>query len=157
MPADGSVTSLTYSGYDLAEFYSDLGGLKASHIFVFIDSCFSGMQARPAASKLTSLIDARPAMLVTPEPVVPSNVAGMASSGVHELSNAYREKAHGLFTYFLLKGMSELQGSSVPLSVSPCSNTMFQKTSIDRQDHGTPCHAHRWPRRTSRHAGSSHA
>ena len=115
IPSDGTPQSLVRSGYRLDEFYHDLAVLKTNRVVVFIDACFSGMLAR--TDRPEPLVkDSRPVMLSTPESVIPQNVAGIAGSSGNELSNAYQSQAHGLFTYYLLKGISELPQGRIPLS-----------------------------------------
>jgi hypothetical protein len=41
---------------------------------------------------------------------VPAKVTVLSASAGDQISNSYQEKGHGLFTYFLLKGMKEKGG-----------------------------------------------
>jgi hypothetical protein len=107
LPFDGNPQSLRTTAYSQQDFYKALANLKAQRVVVFLDACFSGLRAR--AEGLDSLLPGtRPAYLPVKIPVPTGNVISLAATDLTEVSNAYREKAHGLFTYFLLKGMSEL-------------------------------------------------
>lgn len=89
------------SGYPLNEFYQDISELKARDVTVVIDACFSG------ESDGGSVIgDASPAALVISKKGLSqgNGISFTASSGA-EIATWYREKKHGLFTYYFLKGL----------------------------------------------------
>jgi uncharacterized caspase-like protein len=106
LPADGDPQSLRVSAYAVKDFYNALGKLKAERVLVFLDSCFSGLSARQDQLQML-LPGTRPAVLVVRDPVLSSqNLVSLAAAQNDQVSNAYREQYHGLFTYFLLKGLS---------------------------------------------------
>jgi len=105
LPADGNPQSLRLTGYSLKDFYAALGQLKADRVLVFLDACFSGLVARGKGSEML-LAEARPGVIEVDNPaIVYENVVSFAAAQNDQLSNAYNEAAHGLFTYFLLKGL----------------------------------------------------
>jgi hypothetical protein len=66
-----------------------------------MDSCFSGAGGRSVLAK-----GARPLVNIKTD-LLPPKLTVLSASGAAEISNSYQEKGHGLFTYFLLKGMKE--------------------------------------------------
>lgn len=87
-------------GYPLDAFYKQLSQLEAKSVTVFIDACFSGTDREARAI----IKGARSLML--PEMQLPSvPVPVLASSTSNQISSSYESKRHGLFTYYLLKGM----------------------------------------------------
>jgi hypothetical protein len=60
VPYDGDTRFIEQTGYKLKNFYKDLDDLKIQRVYVFLDSCFSGVAAR-AAEMLTK--GARPALV----------------------------------------------------------------------------------------------
>ncbi len=106
LPADGDPQSPRITGYSLEDFYGALGKLKAEKVAIFLDACFSGLKARDD-NRETLLPGTRPGVIRVKNPVMRyPNLISFAAAGNDELSNAYRKEAHGLFTYFLLKGLS---------------------------------------------------
>lgn len=105
LPADGDPQSLRLSAYPVREFYSALGKLKAERVVVFLDACFSGLSARQEPAEML-LAGIRPIGWTVEDPVLLSpNLISFAAAEKDQVSNAYKEQAHGLFTYYLLKGL----------------------------------------------------
>jgi hypothetical protein len=87
--------------YPLKELYETLGQLPAREIIVMLDSCFSGAQGRSVTSK-----GARPISISIENPVLASkNITVIAGSTGNQISSDYDKVEHGLFTYYLLRGM----------------------------------------------------
>jgi hypothetical protein len=105
LPSDADPQSPRITGYSLRDFYDDLGKLQAQKVVVFLDACFSGLSARGERSE--SLVPGtRGAYLEVPAPELPPNLVSISAASSKQVSNAYNQEAHGLFTYFLLKGFS---------------------------------------------------
>lgn len=102
IPYDGNPKFIEHTGYKLKTLYNDIDALKIAKAIVFIDSCFSGAQAR--SDKM--FMNLRPALIHVKDVDVPSEkVISLSASTSKQVSNVYAEKKHGLFSYFLLKGM----------------------------------------------------
>ena len=52
------------------------------------------------------IADARPIIIFLNKDNLPSNITVFSASSRLQISGALKEKEHGLFTYYLLKGMS---------------------------------------------------
>jgi hypothetical protein len=100
VPYDGDPTFITETGYPIARLYESLGKLKAREITVVLDSCFSGAGGRSVLAK-----GAKPLVITINTPNIKKNIAVMTASSGDQISSAYEEQGHGLFTYFLLKGI----------------------------------------------------
>ncbi|MFH1675367.1 MAG: caspase family protein, partial [Pseudomonadota bacterium] len=82
-----------------------LGKLKAENVYVFLDACFSGAAGRSEEQKLL-FEGARPGLIKIKDPALTQdNLIVFSATGANQVSNAYPEMEHGLFTYFLLKGL----------------------------------------------------
>jgi len=99
IPYDGDPNYASQTGYEMDEVYANLADLKAKSVTVFLDACFSGANRENEML----LADARPIMIEVEGPVAHGITLFSATSG-KEISSAWPEKKHGLFTYFLLKG-----------------------------------------------------
>jgi len=94
---------IEHTGYKLETLYEDLDALPVDKSIVFIDSCFSGASSRGEQLLLT---DVRPALIKVDNIKMPSDrTIAIAASESDQVSGSYPEKEHGLFTYFLLKGL----------------------------------------------------
>jgi len=101
VPYDGDPSFLEDTGYSLQRLYEQLGRLPAKEIIVALDSCFSGTGGRSVLAK-----GARPLVMnLQSSFVIPRNVTVMAAASSKQISSTYEEKSHGLFTYFMLKGI----------------------------------------------------
>ena len=52
------------------------------------------------------IADARPIIVLPKENQVPDNISILSAASGSQISGALKEKEHGLFTYYLLKGIS---------------------------------------------------
>lgn len=101
VPYDGDATFLEKTGYSLKRLYAQLDKLPAKDITVVLDSCFSGAGGRSILAE-----GARPMVLSAENALVGSGktVVLAASSGA-QISSTYKDKGHGLLTYYFLKGL----------------------------------------------------
>jgi hypothetical protein len=102
VPYDGDPTFIAETGYSIARLYESLGKLKAKEITVVLDSCFSGAGGRSVLAK-----GAKPLVMTINMPTMRKNISVMTASSGDQISSAYEEQGHGLFTYFLLKGIKD--------------------------------------------------
>lgn len=98
IPVDINYKNLS-SAISLKEFYSYLNSYPSKMVTIFLDACFSG-----------SLISARSVRIKPKENDLKRNLVVFSSSSNDELSVPYREKKHGLFTYFLLEKLKSTKG-----------------------------------------------
>lgn len=105
VPYDGDPAYLETTGYPIAKLYKILSELPAKTVNVVLDTCFSGSGGRSVIAKGT-----RPMLITVNDPVVAKgNMVVFTAAGGNQISSAYKEKRHGVFTYFYLKG---LQGAA---------------------------------------------
>lgn len=102
--ADGTQTEGCYS---LNRLYTELGSLNARSVCVFLDACFSG--AKRDGGMLAS---ARGVALKAKKEAPQGNMVIFSAASDDETAFPYKEKGHGLFTYFLLKKLQESKGNA---------------------------------------------
>jgi Uncharacterized protein containing caspase domain len=101
VPYDGDPSFIAETGYSLKRMYDALGKLQAKEIIVALDSCFSGAGGRSVIAK-----GARPLVMnLQSNMALSRNMTVLSASSGEQISSTYDEKGHGLFTYFLLKGI----------------------------------------------------
>ena len=89
-------------GFPLKKLYKDLNAMGARSVIVYLDACFTG-QTRDAKMLIA---DARPIMILPKEQDIPDKVNVLSAASGLQISGAIKEKEHGLFTYFVLRGLS---------------------------------------------------
>jgi hypothetical protein len=103
VPYDADTRFIEQTGYKLISFYQDIYRLKVRHVYVFLDSCFSGMASRAAEALVRG---ARPALMHVEKVRPPSSrIISLNATSTNEVSHALYEQRHGLFTYYLLRGL----------------------------------------------------
>lgn len=100
VPYDGDPAFIDQTGYPLERLYSVLAKLPARAV-VMLDACFSGAGGRSVAPK-----GARPLVLRVKRRAPEGGTLVLAASSGDQISSTHEDKSHGLFTYFLLKGLS---------------------------------------------------
>ena len=103
VPYDGDPSFIEETGYPLKRLYAKLDKLPAREIIVVLDSCFSGAGGRSVIAK-----GARPLVMNMDKQVFHNDrIAILSASSGGQISSTHEEKGHGLFTYFLLKGIKD--------------------------------------------------
>ena len=102
--ANGQQTEVCYS---LNKLYSELAGLNANSVVVFLDACFSG-----AGRDGDMLASARGVALKAKAEKPQGNMVIFSAASGDETAYPFKEKGHGLFTYYLLKKLQESKGNA---------------------------------------------
>jgi len=92
--------------YPLSLLYKKLQELNAKSTLVFMDACFSGAQRGEGM-----LASARGVVLKPKLGIPQGNMVVFSAATDQETAYPYKEKGHGLFTYFLLKKLQETKGN----------------------------------------------
>ena len=104
IPYDGDPNYASQTGYAVDEMTSNLSQLGARSVTVFLDACFSGANRENEIL----LAGARPVFMDV-NTAMADNVTLFSAASGNQISSAWPEKQHGLFSYWLMKGM---QGSA---------------------------------------------
>lgn len=120
VPVDVSGSDLQFA-IKLSDFYKKLSEFPAKKVTVFLDACFSG------GGRDLGLMAARGVKVKPKEAKVVGNLIVFTASSGDQSSLPYREKNHGLFTYFLLKKLKETSGD---VTYQELSNYLISNISI---------------------------
>jgi hypothetical protein len=104
LPVDGIGTDIS-TGYKLDDLYSALGNIPTKNVTVFMDACFSG-----AVRDGGMIASARGVAIKAKQAAPKGNMIVLSAAQGDETAYPYKEKGHGLFTYFLLKKLQETKG-----------------------------------------------
>jgi len=103
IPVDVSGADLQFA-VKLTDFYKKLTEYPSKRVTVFLDACFSG------GGRDQGLLAARGVKVKPKENLLNGNLVVFSASSGEQSSLPYREKGHGIFTYYLLKKMKESSG-----------------------------------------------
>ena len=101
VPYDGDPSFLKSTAFPLSKIYADLSALPAKESVVMLDSCFSGAGGRSILAP-----GVRPLVVTEDSNVAPDKVAILSASGAREIAGGLDLRQHGLFTYFMLRGLA---------------------------------------------------
>ena len=104
LPVDGN-SRLHKSGLSTESLYKQLGALPSKGNIIILDACFSGTKRDGEMLSSSRGVAIKP----KDEAVLGKTVVFSASSG-DETAYPYKEKEHGLFTYFLLEQLQKNGG-----------------------------------------------
>ena len=106
MPVDANPLLMT-TLIPMKEFYATLGQMPSACTSVFVDACFSG------TDRSGSMINkGRGVAFATKAAVPEGNMFVLTAASSKETALPYKEKYHGLFTYYLLKKLQESKGNT---------------------------------------------
>ncbi len=105
IPTDGNGKDMA-TCYSLNKLYTTFANTKASKITYFMDACFTG-----ASKEGSMLVAARGVAREPKKETLSGKSVVFSATSADETAMAYKEKQHGLFTYFLLKKLQETQGN----------------------------------------------
>lgn len=100
IPYDGNPSYVQTKALSVDSLYGFLAKLPSKNIIVALDSCFSGAGGRSVIAK-----GARPLILSRKAPPVGANMVVLTAAGGSQISTHLPEAEHGLFSYFLFKGL----------------------------------------------------
>ncbi len=103
IPVDVSASNLEYA-LKLEDLYNKLTEHESKRVTVFLDACFTG------GARNQGLVAARGVRIKPKSPFVMGNLVAFTASSEDQTAHPYREKAHGIFTYYLLKGLQISNG-----------------------------------------------
>lgn len=100
--ADGKQADICYP---LARLYTELGEMRTHSVTVFMDACFSGSE------RGKGMLMAARGVAIKAKPAAPQgNMVIFSAASGDETAYPYKEKGHGLMTYYLLKKLQETKG-----------------------------------------------
>jgi hypothetical protein len=104
IPVDVSGSDLQFA-VKLKDLYAQLSEFPSQKVTIFLDACFSG------GSRNQGLLAARGVKIKPKENILKGNLIVFSASSGEQSSLAYKDKSHGMFTYYLLKKIQETNGN----------------------------------------------
>ena len=100
LPHDGSPRLLEKTAILRNELFSDIKQANPLSVTVFLDTCYSGVTRNEEM-----LIAGRPIVIKAKEQAIPDGFTLFSAASNEQISRPLEEAKHGMFSYFLMKGM----------------------------------------------------
>ena len=100
LPYDGRPRLLNKTALLRDELFADIKKANPRSVTVFLDTCYSG-----TTRGTDMLIASRPIAIRALEQSIPSNFTVFSAAAGDQTSKPLEEAKHGMFSYFLMKGM----------------------------------------------------
>ena len=101
LPQDGDAALLQYTAISRLEIFELINKVQPKSVTMFFDTCYSG-QTRDEEMLVAGL---RPIRLLKSEQEKPNNFTIFTASNYDQTSGSIDEAKHGIFSYYLMKGM----------------------------------------------------
>ncbi len=130
LPVDAKSSQLSVC-YSLDRLYGEMQQMNVKMVTVFLDACFSG------SLRGEGMIAEARGVAIAPKKNEPKgNLIVFSAATGEQTAHPYKEKGHGLFTYFLLKKLKESRGNEtlgelveyISRNVEDVSSVKLQKT-----------------------------
>tara|TARA_Y100000588_G_C14163206_1_gene885748 strand:- start:79 stop:1284 length:1206 start_codon:yes stop_codon:yes gene_type:complete len=129
LPEDGLPDLLEETSITRNEIYDVLTASAPRSVTVFLDTCFSG----GTRGNETLVADARPILVTTKDDSAPEGFTVFAASSGNEISSSLPEAKHGLFSYFLMKGMEGGADSNADQQITAGELHAYISDNVSRQ------------------------
>jgi uncharacterized caspase-like protein len=104
IPVDVSGNDLEFA-IKLKDLYTKLNEHPSKGVTVFLDACFSG------GGREQGLLAARAVRVKPRDESIKGNMVVLSASAGNESALPFRNKYHGMFTYYLLKALQDSEGN----------------------------------------------
>lgn len=111
--------------FPISRLYSELAALHTNSTIIFMDACFSGAQRGEGM-----LASARGVAIKAKEEKPLGNLVVFSAASGDETAYPYKEKGHGMFTYFLLKKLQDTRGAVTLGELSEYITTNVKRQSV---------------------------
>jgi uncharacterized caspase-like protein len=102
LPQDGNPDRLQRTALSRTELFQEIINLNPKSVTMFLDTCYSGV----SRDEKMLLASARPIRIVAnEEESIPDNFTIFSASKLDQISSGLKEAKHGIFSYYLMKGL----------------------------------------------------
>jgi len=102
LPQDGDADLLSISSISRTNLFSEIKVLNPKSVTIFLDACYTGS----SRDNEILLADARPVRIIADEQEdIPDNFTIFTASKLDQISSGLKEANHGIFSYYLMKGL----------------------------------------------------
>jgi len=132
LPYDGSPRLLEKTAILRDELFSDIKKANPKSVTVFLDTCYSGETRNEEM-----LIAGRPIMIKAKKQSIPSGFTLFSAASNEQISRLLEEAKHGMFSYFLMKGMEGDADTNADNKITAQELHNYVKENVTQQSSGS--------------------
>ena len=133
LPSDGDPELLEYSALMRNQIFDDIAKLNPKSVTVFLDTCYSG------TTRSEEFLVASKQIFIEPEEqIIPDKFTVFSASAGKETAKIFEEVEHGLFSYFLMKGLEGEADNNNDQQITNGELHAFINKQVSRQANQTP-------------------
>jgi hypothetical protein len=133
LPYDGSPELLDDTAILRDRLFNDIAKANPRSVTVFLDTCYSGSNR---GSEML-IADARPILLKAKDTSVPEGFTVFTAAAGDETAKSLQEAKHGMFSYFLMKGMEGDADTNGDKQITAGELHAYVKSNVVQQSSGT--------------------
>ena len=131
LPHDGSPKLLDDTAILRDRLFADLKDTNPKSVTVFLDTCYSGETRNQEI-----LIAGRPIMIKAKKQSIPSGFTLFSAASNEQISRPLEEAKHGMFSYFLMKGMEGDADTNADNKITAQELHAYVKENVTQQSSG---------------------
>ena len=132
LPYDGRPRLLDKTAILRDELFADISAANPRSVTVFLDTCYSG-----TTRGTDMLIASRPIAIRAIQQSIPDNFTVMTAAAGDETAKPLEEAKHGMFSYFLMKGMEGEADANKNDEITAGELHSYVKTNVIQQSSGS--------------------
>ena len=132
LPYDGSPRLLEDTAILRDRLFADIKSINPKSVTVFLDTCYSG-----TTRGTDMLIASRPIAIRALEQSIPSNFTVFSAAAGDQTSKPLEEAKHGMFSYFLMKGMEGDADTNADNKITAQELHNYVKENVTQQSSGS--------------------
>ena len=133
LPSDGEPDLLEDSTLLRNRIFDQIAKLNPRSVTVFLDTCYSG-----ATRTDEFLVAAKPILIEAKEQDIPNKFTVFSASSARETAKVLKEAEHGLFSYYMMKGLEGEADANSDNQITNGELLAFIKKNVSRQANQTP-------------------
>ena len=132
LPYDGSPRLLDRTAILRDELFSDIAAANPRSVTVFLDTCYSG-----TTRGTDMLVASRPIAIRAKQQNIPDGFTVFTAAGGDQTAKPLEEAKHGMFSYFLMKGMEGDADSNSDNQITATELHQYVEQNVVRQSGGS--------------------
>ena len=132
LPYDGLPRLLQDSAIKRDQLFADIQKANPKSVTVFLDTCYSGVTRNEEM-----LIAGRPIMIKAKKQAIPEGFTLFSAASNEQISRPLEEAKHGMFSYFLMKGMEGDADSNNDNKITARELHAYVKQNVTQQSSGS--------------------
>ena len=132
LPADGEPRLLSDSSISRNELFSNIAAANPRSVTVFLDTCYSG-----TTRGTDMLVASRPIAIRAKQQNIPDGFTVFTAAGGDQTAKPLEEAKHGMFSYFLMKGMEGDADSNQDNQITAAELHQYVEQNVVQQSGGS--------------------